>query len=267
MATSVTEASASVESPCVRKCTLDENDICVGCFRNIDEICAWSGASEARRREILQIRRSGGRTQQNVADLDHLSAEEIRQRLHAQAGTTYDVPPEMLSEKAREAAVLVPFLRIEDAWHILYIRRAHYEGDRHSGQVAFAGGKRDEADDSLLHTALREAEEEVGIAAGDIEVLGHINHHHTVSHYQVRPYIGLVPWPYQLVLDEVEVARAFTMPLSWLAQEKNYRTEERLHPESKRPWPVVYYDLYDGEMLWGATARMTLSLIDVLSEG
>ena len=58
------------------------------------------------------------------------------------------------------------FLRIEDAWHILYIRRAHYEGDLHSGQVAFAGGKRDETDDSLLTTALREAEEEVGIAAG-----------------------------------------------------------------------------------------------------
>ena len=54
------------------------------------------------------------------------------------------------------------------------------------------------------------------------------------------------------------------MPLAWLAHESNYRTEERHHPESNRPWPVVYYDLYDGEMLWGATARMTLSLIEVL---
>jgi len=199
-----------------------------------------------------------------MPDLDQLSAEEIRERLQTQGGTTYDVPPEMLSDSAREAAVLVPFLRIEDAWHILYIRRAHYEGDRHSGQVAFAGGKRDDSDDSLLVTALREAEEEVGIAAGDIEVLGHINHHHTISEFQVRPYVGVMPWPYELILDDIEVARAFTMPLSWLAQESNYRTEERQHPESKRPWPVVYYDLYDGEMLWGATARMTLSLIDVL---
>jgi 8-oxo-dGTP pyrophosphatase MutT (NUDIX family) len=199
-----------------------------------------------------------------MSDLDDFSIEEIRRRLHAQADTTYDVPPELLSGDAREAAVLVPFLRIDEAWHILYIRRANFPGDRHSGQVAFAGGKRDDVDDDLLATALREAEEEVGIAAGDVDVLGYINHHHTISEFQVRPYVGVMPWPYQLKLDDVEVARAFTMPLSWLAQSSNYRTEARQHPDSNRPWPVVYYDQYDGEMLWGATARMTLSLIDVL---
>jgi 8-oxo-dGTP pyrophosphatase MutT (NUDIX family) len=199
-----------------------------------------------------------------VPDLDELSVDEIRARLHAQGDKTYDVPPELLSDDAREAAVLVPFLRIEDAWHILYIRRTSFEGDRHSGQVAFAGGKRDDEDENLLATALREAEEEVGIAAADVEVLGHINHHHTISEFQVRPYVAVMDWPYRLQLDEIEVARAFTMPLNWLAQASNYRTEERQHPDSNRPWPVVYYDLYDGEMLWGATARMTLSLIDVL---
>ncbi len=199
-----------------------------------------------------------------VPDLDRLSIEEIRDRLHAQCGTTYDVPPEMLGDNAREAAVLVPFVRIEQAWHILYIRRAHRDEDRHSGQVAFAGGKREDEDSSLLATALREAEEEIGIDAGDVEVLGYINHHHTISEFQVRPYVGVMPWPYQLTLDTVEVARAFTMPLAWLAERSNYRTEERHHPESRRPWPVVYYERYDGELLWGATARMTLSLIEVL---
>ena len=172
----------------------------------------------------------------------------------------------MLSDDAREAAVLVPFLRIEEAWHILFIRRTNFEGDRHSGQVAFAGGKRDDEDDSLLATALREAQEEIGIDPSDIELLGHINHHHTISEFQVRPYVAVMPWPYTLKLDDVEVARVFTMPLSWLAEESNYRTEQRHHPQSQRPWPVVYYDLYDGEMLWGATARMTLSLIDVLRQ-
>jgi 8-oxo-dGTP pyrophosphatase MutT (NUDIX family) len=201
-----------------------------------------------------------------VHDLDRLDIEDIRARLHAQNGTTYDVPPEMLSDDAREAAVLVPFLRIEEAWHILFIRRTNFEGDRHSGQVAFAGGKRDDEDDSLLATALREAQEEIGIDPSDIELLGHINHHHTISEFQVRPYVAVMPWPYTLKLDDVEVARVFTMPLSWLAEESNYRTEQRHHPQSQRPWPVVYYDLYDGEMLWGATARMTLSLIDVLRQ-
>ncbi|MCP4470888.1 MAG: CoA pyrophosphatase [Gammaproteobacteria bacterium] len=201
-----------------------------------------------------------------ASNLDQLDIEDIRARLHAQNGPTYDVPPELLSDNAREAAVLVPLLRIEEAWHILFIRRTHFEGDRHSGQVAFAGGKRDQDDDSLLATALREAEEEVGIAASDIKLLGNINHHHTISEFQVRPYVAVMPWPYTLKPDNVEVARVFTIPLNWLAEESNYRTEQRHHPQSQRPWPVVYYDLYDGEMLWGATARMTLSLIDVLRQ-
>ena len=123
----------------------------------------------------------------SASPLDSLSLDEIRARLHAQAETTYDVPPEMLSADAREAAVLVPLMRIEEAWHILFIRRTTNEADRHSGQVAFAGGKREDEDDSLLTTALREAEEEVGLAPADVEVLGHINHHHTISEFQVRP--------------------------------------------------------------------------------
>jgi len=99
-----------------------------------------------------------------------------------------------------------------------------------------------------------------------VQILGHINHHHTISEFQVRPYVGVLPWPYPVHPDGIEVARAFSMPLKWLAEESNYRVEARQHPESERPWPVVYYDLYDGEMLWGATARMTLSLIEVLRQ-
>lgn len=200
-----------------------------------------------------------------MVGLDALSIDDIRQRLSRQTDTTYDVPPEMLQGDVREAAVLIPFCRIEDAWHILFIRRAKFEGDRHSGQVAFAGGKREAGDSNLEYTALREAEEEVGLASADVTLLGHLNHHHTISEFMVRPYVGEMRWPYPLVLDEVEVAHAFTMPLNWLADQTNYRTEHRQHPDSQRPWPIVYYDYYDGELLWGATARMTLSLIEVLS--
>jgi 8-oxo-dGTP pyrophosphatase MutT (NUDIX family) len=200
----------------------------------------------------------------SVPDLDRLGIDDIKARLHAQAETTYDIPPEMLRTELREAAVLVPFIRIENAWHILYIRRASFAGDRHSGQVAFAGGKRDAGDENLKATVLREAEEEIGLAAADVNILGHINHHHTISEFQVRPYVGQIPWPYELKLDEIEVARAFSIPLQWLADSDNYRIEERTHPDSSRPWPVIYYDLYDGEMLWGASARMTRSLIEIL---
>lgn len=200
-----------------------------------------------------------------MIDLDQLSTAEISKRLKKQADPTWDVPPELLQANTREAAVLVPFLRIDQAWHILYIRRAKFEGDRHSGQVAFAGGKREAGDENLESTALREAEEEIGILRRDVNVLGQLNYHHTISEFQVTPFIAEMRWPYPLLLDEVEVARAFTMPLSWLAQKSNYRTEARQHPDSAASWPVVYYDHYDGELLWGATARMTLSLIEVLA--
>ena len=200
-----------------------------------------------------------------MIDLDQLSIGEISERLKKQPGPTYDVPPELLQANAREAAVLVPLLRVDRAWHILYIRRASFEGDRHSGQVAFAGGKREADDEDLEFTALREAEEEIGIQPRDLNLLGRLNHHHTISEFQVTPFVAEMRWPYPLLLDKVEVARAFTIPLGWLAQKSNYRTETRQHPDSKRPWPVVYYDHYDGELLWGATARMTLSLIEVLA--
>ena len=123
----------------------------------------------------------------------------------------------MLQGLVREAAVLIHFLRSEDSWHILYIRRAQFEGDRHSGQVAFAGGKRDKSDINLEFTALREAKEEVGLLPEDVTLLGSLNHHHTISEFRVTPYVGIFPWPYSLILDEVEVARYFTMPLIWVA--------------------------------------------------
>ena len=200
-----------------------------------------------------------------MVDLDQLSSNAIRERLLTQPGTTYDVPPELLGSDTREAAVLIPFCRIDESWHILYIRRANFAGDRHSGQVAFAGGKRETEDLNLEFTALREAEEEVGVAHRDVTVLGHLNHHHTISEFVVTPYVAELQWPYPLSLDATEVAHAFTIPLTWLADQSNYRTEQRQHPDSRRPWPVVYYEYYDGELLWGATARMTLSLIEVLS--
>jgi len=200
-----------------------------------------------------------------MVNLDDLSIDDIRRRLLKQPGATYDVPPELLNDKAREAAVLIPFCRFDDAWHILYIRRAQFEADRHSGQVAFAGGKREAADINLEHTALREVEEEIGIERQALTLLGHLNHHHTISEFLVTPYVAEIRWPYPLSLDKTEVAHAFTIPLRWLANQSNYRTEHRRHPDSKRPWPIVYYENYEGELLWGATARMTLSLIEVLN--
>ena len=197
--------------------------------------------------------------------LNHLTPGDITRRLGNQpTRSTFDVPAGILSAPCKEAAVLVPFLRMDDEWHLLYIRRSRSELDRHSGQVAFAGGKRDPEDTDLHATALREAEEEIGLQRNDVTILGQLTHHHSISQFRITPVVAQMPWPYSLTLQTSEVDRAFTMPLRWLADPANH--EFRQHELKGKPVPVIYFREYDGELLWGATARMTLSLISALTQ-
>lgn len=197
-------------------------------------------------------------------DFDRLTEQEISHRLLKKTPPTHDIPDSLLAEFKRKAGVLIPFVRVENSWHLLFIRRSEFEHDIHSGQVAFAGGKHEEFDKSLEATALRETHEEIGIKPNDVRILGTLSQHHTISQFQVIPVVATVPWPYQLTLDEKEVAHAFTIPLNWLAEPDNHEVCYRTFEELKYPVPVVYFNEYEGELLWGATARMTLSLIQAL---
>jgi 8-oxo-dGTP pyrophosphatase MutT (NUDIX family) len=163
----------------------------------------------------------------------------------------------------KQAAVLVPFVKVGTEWHLLFIQRSEHEKDQHSGQVAFAGGKAEESDKNMQATALRETHEEIGVSPSDVTVLGQLNHHYSISHFQITPVVATLPWPYDLTLQTAEVAATFTIPLRWLADTNNYRIEERqLHGRSS---PVVYFEPYDGYLLWGATARMVLSLLELIN--
>lgn len=160
---------------------------------------------------------------------------------------------------------MIPFLKIQEAWHLLYIRRTFKPNDPHSGQVAFPGGALEPEDTSLRATALREMNEEIGVNPEDVRILGFLNDFITITSFQVRPYVGRIPWPYPLKLQRSEVSRAFTIPLAWLADPHNHRVEQRLLPHPYEPVPVVYFNPHDGEVLWGATAGFTLALLEVLS--
>ena len=200
-----------------------------------------------------------------MLDLNHLTPADIAASLQAPSPSSYDVPS--LAHMAyRDAGVLIPFLRIEQAWHLLFIRRPHYAGDMHSGQVAFAGGKHDPGDHTLIDTALREAYEEVGIHPKDVNVLGQLRPHFSVSQFRIMPTVATMPWPYALQPSPDEVAHSFTMPLNWLANPDNHHIRyKRLMDSSDETIPVVYFQDYQGEMLWGATARMVLSLVECLN--
>ncbi|MEE9321294.1 MAG: CoA pyrophosphatase [Granulosicoccus sp.] len=173
------------------------------------------------------------------------------------------------SSNMRRAAVLIPLIRQSGDWHILYIRRASNENDRHSGQVAFPGGGSDAEDNSPEATALRETREEIGIAANRISLLGQLSPYTTISDFHVTPVVGVVEWPTNLTLAPLEVARAFLIPLEWLRQRGNFslRARQDMDPTSAKRHPIIVFEPYDGETLWGASARMTVNFIRSLDRG
>ena len=190
---------------------------------------------------------------------------EISHRL-ANARTGREVstfPVELLAGPPRQAAVLIPLLRNEGAWHILFTRR-NAALPEHSGQVAFPGGRADPEDLDIETTALREAQEEIGLMPSDVRVLGKIQDFLTITNYRVTPVVGVIPWPYPLRLHSAEVSRVFTIPLDWLADPDNHEEQQRALPAPYSPVQVTYFHPYDGEVLWGASASFTLSLIEIL---
>jgi 8-oxo-dGTP pyrophosphatase MutT (NUDIX family) len=162
-------------------------------------------------------------------------------------------------DRLKCAAVLVPLVWQSDEWHILYTRRTDHV-ESHKGQVSFPGGACDDGETEPEQTALREADEEIGINPTNVRVLGRLANMITISYFRVTPVVGVVKWPAVLRVGEHEVARVFTIPLGWLANASNRWQFER--PGTRRT--LIAYQPYDGELLWGATARMTVDFLKVL---
>lgn len=169
----------------------------------------------------------------------------------------------------KKAAVLVPLVRIDNQWHLLFIVRASNPDDRHSGQVAFPGGRHDSTDTSLEHTALRETAEEIGVHEKHIQVIGSLSAYVTVSHYAVTPVIAVMEWPTPLTLEPAEVASTLTLPIQWLKKRENFtlRARSTQDKQTNDRHPVIVYEEQQGAVLWGATARMTLNCLKAFSDG
>ena len=169
----------------------------------------------------------------------------------------------------RRAAVLLPFIRKDATWHLQFIRRAANDRDRHSGQVAFPGGSHESGDPSAEATALREAEEEIGLPPASVRLLGQLKDYRTISNFAVTPVVAVIEHAFEPVLQVSEVARTFSIPVDWLRERDNFTRRARadMDPASARRHPVIVYEAYDGEVLWGATARMTLNCLRAIDEG
>ncbi|MCW5893506.1 MAG: CoA pyrophosphatase [bacterium] len=159
------------------------------------------------------------------------------------------------------AAVLVPLLRVEGTLHLLYTRRST-SLPTHQGQVAFPGGRRHLDDPDLATTALREAHEEIGLRPADVELLGALDDIETMgSRFVITPYVGIAPHPYAWQPSPHEVDTIFTVPLAALTAPDAER-EETWDFEGQRV-PIRSFP-FEGQVIWGATHRITRNLLDVL---
>ncbi len=206
----------------------------------------------------------------NISSDVILTSEFIRQRLAGtelpSSPTDIVMPPgssrwpepmrEQLSGTLKPAGVLIPIIERSTELSVLLTQRSA-ELKHHAGQVSFPGGRMEEHDVSVAATALRETEEEVGIASRYISVLGYLQTMPTITGYAVTPVVGMVSADAELAIDCTEVEYTFEVPLSFLLDKSNdVRTEWDTH-DRKVPMVELHWQ---GERIWGATAFMIISL-------
>jgi len=163
----------------------------------------------------------------------------------------------------RPAAVLVPIVDRESGPTVLLTQRSSALRD-HPGQISFPGGSLHADDDGPRAAALREAEEEVGLASDRISLLGELADYETVTGFRVTPVVGWVEPPFDLRLDPVEVADAFEVPLAFLLDPANRQRQSReWQGETRWFYAMPYREHY----IWGATAGMLVNLSNHLSQG
>ena len=163
--------------------------------------------------------------------------------------------PRFTNRQPAQASVLVPIVMREQPTVLLTQRTAHLA--THSGQVAFPGGKRDDTDVDAADTALREAEEEIGLDRAQAEVLGHLPTYTTGTMFIVTPVIALVTPDYRITLNPHEVDDAFEVPLAFLMDPANHRRHAIEFSGTRREWfSMPYVDGSKERFIWGATAGM-----------
>ena len=154
------------------------------------------------------------------------------------------------------AAVLVPIVAHADGLTVLFTQRTASLRS-HSGQVSFPGGRAEPGDPSIEFTALREAEEEIGLPARRVEVLARLPEYFTRTGFRVTPVVGLIQPPLELVPDSREVDEVFEVPLAFILDAANHRRATR----ELNGRTVGYYVIeHHGHTIWGATAGMLVNL-------
>jgi 8-oxo-dGTP pyrophosphatase MutT (NUDIX family) len=160
------------------------------------------------------------------------------------------------------AAVLIPIVDRGEP-HLVFAKRTDTVGT-HRGQIAFPGGTVDPGDASLLEAALRECEEEVGLPRAAVEPLGALDDTETfATNFVITPWIGVIRAPVAWQPDGEEIERVIEVPFAALAAPGGLRVEEWERDGVRRP---VYFFDYQGDTIWGATARIVKHYLDLVGD-
>jgi 8-oxo-dGTP pyrophosphatase MutT (NUDIX family) len=150
------------------------------------------------------------------------------------------------------AAVLVPLIQRGTELNLLLTQRTDHLDD-HPGQISFPGGRCEPGDDGALHTALRETQEEIGLAADSIAVVGYLQSMAVVTGFAVAPVVGFVASEATFTPDPFEVAEVFEVPLEFFMDDANHQLGERTVRGITMPFSEY---LFEERRIWGATAMM-----------
>jgi 8-oxo-dGTP pyrophosphatase MutT (NUDIX family) len=162
--------------------------------------------------------------------------------------------------KMKVSAVLVPVFVKNGQYHLLFIQRTERVKE-HKGQISFPGGSYEKADGSLLNTALREAQEEIGLAPDDVKILGELDDTATAtSNYIISPFIGLIPYPYSFKPDKWETEELIEIPIIALLDKNCFR--EGITVQNGQEIDTYFYQ-YGDRSVWGATAKILWQFLEI----
>lgn len=195
--------------------------------------------------------------------LNPLPGIPAHQKLEPISRKRYNPFPDPL-KPPRQSAVLILIFPQNEELSTAFIRRNEYDGV-HSGQVAFPGGKMELSDENLTQTAIREAQEEIGIVPSDISILGNLSSIYIPpSNFNVQPVIGWLPYTPEFKIDTSEVSMAFTVTLKDMLTPNNiYKKTITFRDGSNIEVPCYY--LQD-QIIWGATSMILAEFIEVVEK-
>lgn len=168
---------------------------------------------------------------------------------------------ENAAKPLKPAAVLLLVVNHDAEPSVVFTQRTAHLAD-HAGQISFPGGRVDEGDETPVHTALREAEEEIGLQPRLVDILGRLPEYHTSTGFRVTPVVGWAEPPLHYQPDPHEVADVFEVPLAFLLDTRNHRYESAFYKGRLRNyWAMPFGDRF----IWGATAGMLVTFQRIVS--